>query len=60
VLNPLLDVTVKSPAEGSFKGTFVFTRDGAEASKYAIEAEVLKGSDGWQIVSKSYRYDLRE
>ena len=56
VLNPLLDVTVKSPTEGSFKGTFLFGRDGAEpsGSRYTIEAEVQKGSDGWQITSASW------
>ncbi len=56
VLNPLLEVTVKSPTEGSFKGTFLFGRDGAgpEASRYTIEADVLKTSDGWQIISASW------
>ena len=56
VLNPLLDVTVKSPTEGSFKGTFLFGRDGAEpsGSRYTIEAQVQKGGDGWQIVAASW------
>jgi hypothetical protein len=56
VLNPLLDVTVKSPTSGSFKGTFLFGRNGAqpEGSRYEIEADVEKGDDGWQIVSASW------
>jgi hypothetical protein len=56
VLNPLLEVTASSPTEGHFKGTFLFGRDGAmpDASKYEIEADLLKASDGWQIVSASW------
>ena len=56
VLNPLLEVTTSSPTEGHFKGTFLFGRDGAmpDASKYEIEADLMKGSDGWQIVSASW------
>jgi hypothetical protein len=56
VLNPLLDVSVKSPSEGSIHGTFLFGRDGAgpEASRYTIDAELMKTSDGWQIVSASW------
>lgn len=56
VLNPLLEVTVKSPTEGSFKGTFLFGRDGAvpDGTRYEIEAELLKTDDGWQIVSASW------
>jgi hypothetical protein len=58
VLNPLLDVTVKSPTDASFKGTFLFGRDGAapDASRYDIEAELMKGEDGWQIVSASWTH----
>lgn len=58
VLNPLLQVTVRSPTEGSFKGTFLFGRDGAmpDASKYDIEAELLKGDEGWQIVSATWSH----
>jgi hypothetical protein len=53
VLNPLLQVTVKSPTEGHFKGTFLLGRDGAapEASRSEIEADVRKGPDGWRVVS---------
>jgi hypothetical protein len=56
VLNPLLEVTVKSPTEGSFKGTFLFGRDGAvpDATRYTIEAELVKGSDGWQLIAASW------
>ena len=56
VLNPLLDVTVKSPTEGSFKGTFLFGRDGAvpDATRYSIEADVVKGDDGWQLVTATW------
>ena len=56
VLNPLLTVTVKSPTEGSFSGTFLFGRDGAgpEASRYTIDAEVVKTSNGWQISSANW------
>lgn len=58
VLNPLLDVTVKSPTEGSFKGTFLFGRDGAapDATRYDIEAEVVKGDDGWQVVTATWTH----
>jgi len=40
--------------------------DPAKVEEIRIKSEsgevttVKKGSDGWQIVSKSYRYDLRE
>ena len=56
VLNPFLDVSVKSPTEGSFKGTFLFGRDGIapEASRYTIEADVVKGDDGWQLVTATW------
>ncbi|MDP2274482.1 MAG: hypothetical protein Q8N23_27610 [Archangium sp.] len=56
VLNPLLEVTVKSPTEGRFKGTFLFGRDGAgpEASRYTIEADVLKTGDGWHIIAATW------
>ncbi len=56
VLNPLLEVTVKSPTEGSFKGTFLFGRDGAgpEASRYTIEADVLKTGDGWHLIAATW------
>lgn len=56
VLNPLLDVTVTSPTEGRFKGTFLFGRDGAqpEGSRYTIEAEVRKVEGEWQLVSASW------
>ena len=56
VLNPLLEVTTSSPTEGHFKGTFLFGRDGAmpDASKYEIEADLVKGSDGWQLISASW------
>ena len=56
VLNPLLEVSVKSPTEGSFKGTFLFGRDGAgpEASRYTLEADVLKTGDGWQIIAATW------
>lgn len=56
VLNPLLDVTVKSPTEGSFSGTFLFGRDGAqpEGSKYTIEGDVMKIDGEWPIVSASW------
>lgn len=58
VLNPLLEVTVKSPREGSFKGRFLFGRDGAapDATQYEIEADLLKTDDGWQIVSASWAH----
>ncbi|MDP1827358.1 MAG: hypothetical protein Q8L48_29050 [Archangium sp.] len=58
VLNPLLDVTVKSPTEGSFKGTFLFGRDGAapDATRYDIEADVVKGDDGWQVVTATWAH----
>ena len=58
VLNPLLEVTVKSPTEGSFKGTFLFGRDGAvpDATRYTIEADVLKGGDGWQLVTATWTH----
>lgn len=58
VLNPLLQVTVSSPTEGRFQGTFLFGRDGAlpDASRYEIEAELRKGEDGWQIVSASWTH----
>jgi hypothetical protein len=58
VLNPLLDVTVKSPTEGSFKGTFLFGRDGAtpDATRYQIEADVVKGDDGWQVVTATWTH----
>ena len=53
VLNPSLDVTVRSPSEGHFKGTFLLGRDGnaPEASRYEIEADVRRGPDGWRVVS---------
>lgn len=56
VLNPLLEVTVKSPTEGSFKGTFLFGRDGQgpEASRYTIEADVQKLDGSWQLVTASW------
>ena len=56
VLNPLLDVSVKSPTEGSFKGTFLLGRDGIapEASRYTIEAEVVKVDDVWQLVTATW------
>ncbi len=54
VLNPLLDVKVKSPSEGSFSGTFLFARNGVEASRYTIEAELVKTGDGWQLVTASW------
>ncbi len=56
VLNPLLEVTVNSPTSGHFKGTFLFGRDGAapDASSYAIEADVQKTDDGWQLVTASW------
>lgn len=58
VLNPLLDVTVKSPTEGSFKGTFLFGRDGTapDATRYDIEADVVKGDDGWQVVTATWTH----
>ena len=58
VLNPLLEVTVRSPTEGTFKGKFLFGRDGAapEASSYTIEAEVEKTGDGWQLVTASWTH----
>ena len=58
VLNPLLEVTVSSPTEGSFKGTFLFGRDGAapDASSYTIEAEVMKSGEGWQLVTASWTH----
>lgn len=58
VLNPLLEVTVRSPTEGGFKGTFLFGRDGAapEASSYTIEAEVEKTGEGWQLVTASWTH----
>ncbi|MFT3709543.1 MAG: hypothetical protein QM817_18095 [Archangium sp.] len=53
VMNPTLEVTVASPTSGHFKGTFVFARDGAaiEASKYEIEADVMKTDGTWKITS---------
>lgn len=56
VMNPFLEVSVSSPTEGHFKGTFVFAKDGAslDASKYEIEADLLRGDDGWRIVSASW------
>jgi hypothetical protein len=56
VLNPLLDVTVKSPTSGSFKGSFLFGRDGAEpsGSRYEIEAQVQRDDGEWRIVSASW------
>lgn len=58
VLNPSLEVTVSpsDPTSGHFKGTFVFARDGAavEASKYEIEADLLRGDDGWTLISASW------
>lgn len=56
VLNPLLEVTVKSPTQGSFKGTFLFGRDAAtpDASRYQIEAELVKRSEGWQLVTATW------
>ena len=56
VLNPLLEVSVKSPTEASFKGTFLLGRDGAgpEASRYTLEADVLKTGDGWQIIAATW------
>lgn len=53
VMNPALDVTTSSPTTGHFKGTFVFARDGAavEASKYEIEADVVKTDGAWKITS---------
>lgn len=56
VLNPLLEVTVTSPTEGHFKGTFLLGRDGTapEASRYDIEADVRKDADGWRIRSASW------
>ncbi len=56
VLNPLLEVSARSPREGRFKGTFLFARDGAapEGSSYTIEAEVAKNDDGWQLVTASW------
>ena len=58
VLNPLLEVTVRKPTEGSFKGTFLFGRDGAapDASSYTIEAELVKSGDGWQLVTASWTH----
>ncbi len=58
VLNPLLEVTVRSPTEGSFKGTFLFGRDGVapDASSYTIEAEVQKTGKRWQIVTASWTH----
>jgi hypothetical protein len=58
VLNPLLEVTVKSPTEGSIKGQFLFGRDGAvpDASRYAIEADLVRGSDGWQFVTATWSH----
>lgn len=57
VLNPLLDVTSSSPNTAHFKGTFVFARDGAapDATKYVLEGDVEKGSDGWKIVSITWQ-----
>ena len=54
----LLEVTVKSPGEGSFKGTFLFGRDGAvpDATRYTIEAEVVKSGEGWQLVTASWTH----
>ncbi|MFZ5445297.1 MAG: hypothetical protein ACOZQL_35230 [Myxococcota bacterium] len=56
VMNPLLEVSVRSPTEGHFKGTFVFARDGAalDASRYEIEADLVRAEDGWRVVSASW------
>ena len=58
VLNPRLEVFVSSPTEGSFKGTFLFARDGAapDASSYTIEAEVQKTGKAWQITTASWTH----
>ncbi len=58
VLNPSLEVTVppNDPRTGHFKGTFVFARDGSavDASKYEIEADLVRGDDGWKLLSASW------
>lgn len=57
VANPSLEVSVGTPpTTGHFKGTFLFARDGAalEASRYELEADVVKTTDGWKITSASW------
>ena len=58
VLNPLLEVTVTSPTEGHIKGQFLFGRDAAvpDATRYSIEADLVKGSDGWQFVTATWTH----
>ena len=58
VLNPLLEVTVTSPTQGRLKGQFLFGRDAAlpDATRYSIEADLVKGSDGWQFVTATWTH----
>jgi len=53
VLNPRLEVSVRSPSDGHFEGTFLLGRDGAspEAGRYEIEADLRRAADGWRVVS---------
>ena len=63
-----LDRVRKRPsakAEGKLRDDFIVTIDRSDEStafiRYFTDYLVaMKLADGWQIVSKSYRYDLRE
>ena len=58
VLNPLLEVSVSSPTVGHFKGTFMFAKDGpiTEASRYEIEADLVRSDGRWRITSATWRH----
>ena len=54
VLNPLLEVEVRSPDSAHFSGTFVLTRDG-QVDSWEFEGDVQRGDDGWKVVSASWK-----
>jgi hypothetical protein len=60
VFNPSLDVTIKSPDDAEFSGTFIFTRSKeltpeTVASAYKVEASLTRESSDWKIVSATYQ-----